>query len=125
MQQFTQFSQALAAARTDSYQVWEVRRQWQQVQDRSQEVMETLERWRESFAEVKDLDLDRLLPTLEALGEELDRRFGQIGRMLEGKPPEGTPRDVDLPLDKRSRACPVSLPEGGAGGHAGPVAAPR
>ena len=32
MQQFNQFSQALAAARTDSYEVWEVRRQWQRVQ---------------------------------------------------------------------------------------------
>jgi uncharacterized membrane protein YccC len=31
VQQFNQFSQALAAARTDSYEVWEVRRQWQQV----------------------------------------------------------------------------------------------
>ncbi len=102
MQRFNRFGKALAAARTDSYQAWEVRRQRQQVQRRSAELMETLERWRESFAEVEELDLERLLPTLEALGEELDRRFGQVARMLDGKLPEGTPRVVDLPLDEGS-----------------------
>ena len=102
VQQFNRFSQALAAAKTDSYEVWEVRRQWQQVQEHSSEVMETLEQWRESFAEVKDLDIQRLLPTLDAVGEELDIRFGQVARMLEGKPPERTLQAVDLPLNKEA-----------------------
>ena len=100
MQQFNQFSQALAAARTDSYEVWEVRRQWLRVQSRSKEVMETLEHVRESLKEARDLDLEGLLPNLEALAEELDGRFEQVGRMLEDKPPERTPRVLDLPLNK-------------------------
>ena len=100
VQEFGQFRQALAAARTDSYEVWEARRQWQQVQDLSAALMENLERWRESFAEVKDLDLTRLLPNFDALYEELDDRAVQIERMLERQAPEHAPRDVELDLDK-------------------------
>jgi len=109
VQQFNRFSQALAAARTDSYQVWEVRGQWQRVQDQAGEVMETLERWRESFTEVQDLELEQLLPTMDALVGELDSRFGQVACMLEGKPPERTPQAVDLPLNKEAvRPCLTS-----------------
>jgi hypothetical protein len=100
VQEFGQFSSALAAARMDSYEVWEVRRQWQQVQDLSAAVMENLERWRESFTEVKDLDLTKLLPNFDALYEELDDRSVQTERMLEGQAPERAPRDVALDTDK-------------------------
>ncbi|MEA3276363.1 MAG: FUSC family protein, partial [Pseudomonadota bacterium] len=100
VQELSQFSQALSAARTDSYEVWEVRRQWQQVQDLSAQVMENLERWRESFTEVQDLDMTKLLPHLEVLGEELDDRFGQIERMLVDEAPERLPRDVELALNQ-------------------------
>ena len=100
VQEFGQFSSALAAARMDSYEVWEVRRQWQQVQDLSAAVMENLERWRESFAEVQDLEVTRLLPKLDALGEELDDRFVQIERLLENEAPEHRPRDVVLDLNQ-------------------------
>ncbi len=102
VQEFNRFSQALAAARTESYEVFEVRRQWRQVQDQSKGVLETLERWRESFAEVQDLDLKQLLPTLDVLTEELDGRFGQATGILEGKTPERLPRVVDLPLNKEA-----------------------
>ena len=36
----------------------------------AKELMVTLERWRESLKEVRDLDIKGLLPNLEALGEE-------------------------------------------------------
>ena len=66
--------------------------------------METLELWRESFSGVQGLDMPRLLPHLDPLGEELDNRFAQIERMLGGEAPEREPRDVDLPLDKAALA---------------------
>ena len=102
VQQFNQFNQALAAARTDSYEVWEVRRQWRQLQAQAADVMETLERWRESFAEVRDLDLTRLLPDLDDLAGELDARLEQIGRMLEGESPERPPHALELPWDRQA-----------------------
>jgi uncharacterized membrane protein YccC len=100
VQHFNRFSQALAAARTDSYEVWEVRGQWVRIEAQAEELMVTLERWRESLKEVRELDLKGLLPNLEALGEEVEGRFEQTVRMLEGKPPERTPRVVELPLNK-------------------------
>jgi uncharacterized membrane protein YccC len=105
VQEFNRFSQALTAARTDSYQVWEVRRQWQRFQAQAAEVMETLELWRESFSGVQDLDMTRLLPHLDPFGEELDDRFAQIERMLGGEAPEREPRDLDLPLDEAAVAA--------------------
>jgi uncharacterized membrane protein YccC len=102
VQQFNQFNKALAAAITDSYEVWEVRRQWQQAQRRAADVMETLEEWRESFAEAGDLNLKGLLPNLDALSEELSARFAQIERLLGGESPERSPQPMELPWDREA-----------------------
>jgi uncharacterized membrane protein YccC len=102
VQQINRFSQALAAARTDSYEVWEVRGQWQRVESQSKELLVTLERWRESINEVQELDLNGLLPNLHTLGEEVDGRFEQTARMFEGETPERTPQVVDLALNKEA-----------------------
>ena len=102
IQQFTQFSQALTAAQTDTYDVHEVRHQWRLVKDQRKDLMETLERWRESMGEIKGLDLPSLIPNLPAAGEEVEHRFGQIGRMLEGKAPQVLPSAVDLPLNQQA-----------------------
>lgn len=91
VQQFGRFSQALAAAKTDSYAVFEVRGQWRQAQSLREQLMEALERWRESFSEVRHLDLEGLMPDIHGLGEELDDRFEQIGRMHDEKPPQRSP----------------------------------
>jgi uncharacterized membrane protein YccC len=99
LQQLNQFSQALAGARTSSYAVWEARRQWGRFHAGSQQVTETLERWRESFSEVQDLDLKLLMPDLPDLAEELDGRFAQIERMLDGQAPERFPKPSELSLN--------------------------
>jgi len=100
VQQLGQLGQALAAAQTDSYEVFEVRRQWRQAQRLREQLMEALERWREGFAEVRHLDLEALMPGVHALGEEVDGRFEQILRMHDEKPPERAPRPMDLVLNK-------------------------
>lgn len=102
LQQFNRFKSALAAARTDSYEVWEVRRQWQQVQAWVAEVMDQMEKWRESFAEVETLKLTHLLPNIDDLADELDARMAQTERMLEGEAPERTPRAIALPWDREA-----------------------
>ncbi len=100
VQQFGRFGQALGAAKTESYEVFEVRRQWRQAQSQREKLMEALERWRESFTEVQHLDLEGLMPDIHTFGEEVDGRFEQIGRMHDEKPPEGSPRPMDLALNK-------------------------
>jgi uncharacterized membrane protein YccC len=99
LQEQTRFGQLLDAAETDTYEVWEVREQWRRYQSQAAELTETMERWRESFAEVKALDLSRLLPNLASFSAELDERLAQIGRMLANQAPERQPAAMDLSLD--------------------------
>ena len=107
VQQHARFEQLLDAALTDSYEVWEVRRQWRQYRRQLANLAATMELWRESFAEVSELDLRRLLPDLERFGEELDQRFAQMSRMLSGQPPERRPTAHEVTFDKTEiRALP-------------------
>ncbi len=62
--------------------------------------MECFERWRESFPEVRQLDLKQILPDLETLGEEVEERFTQIERMLAGEAPTKSPAPLALALDR-------------------------
>jgi len=98
----TRFGQLLDAAETDSYEVGELRQQWHLFQSQSTELMETMERWRESLKDVTELDLNRLLPNLNTLSSELDQRFSRIEQMLAGETPGQVPQAVDLLFDKGS-----------------------
>jgi uncharacterized membrane protein YccC len=62
--------------------------------------MEVLERWRQSFAEIQELKLKRIMPNLESLSSEIDLRFQQIERMLAGQKPDRMPQAVTLKIDK-------------------------
>jgi len=99
VQLLTQVGQLLNAAETDSYEVWEVRHQWRHFHQQSTALMESLERWRQSFAEIRPLNLTKLLPDLEAGCSELDLRFEQIERMLAGDAPTRTPQPISLAVD--------------------------
>lgn len=92
----------LDAAETDSYEVWERRRHWRRYRDLVLELSETMERWRESFADVQALDLNRLVPDLDSFHAELDQRLGQIGRMLAGQPFERAPARLKLAADREA-----------------------
>ena len=100
IQQQSQSSQLLDAALGDSYEVRELRRPWQLYQQQAAELAETMELWREGFAEVEALDLQRLLPNLDAFSDELDSRLGQIAGMLGGDTLEQAPQTMTLSLDK-------------------------
>jgi hypothetical protein len=88
---------ALAAAKTDSYQVWECRHVWRRLEQLSSNLMETLERWRASFPEIEPLDLTQLLPQLEGVCSELELRLAEIQHVFAGAAPERVPQRVTLP----------------------------
>jgi uncharacterized membrane protein YccC len=106
-QQQTRFGQLLDAAQTDTYEVWEVRQQWERYRSHAAELTETMARWRASFAEAKALELARLLPNLAVFSAELDERLAQIGRMLANQTPEQYPAAMDLTVDM-AEAAPLS-----------------
>ena len=104
MQAQTQFNQLLDAALGDSYEVRELRQPWQHYQQQAAELAETLELWRESFSGVQALELQRLLPNLDAFSEELDNRLAKIAKTLDGGTFEQLPPAMALSIDKEALA---------------------
>jgi uncharacterized membrane protein YccC len=96
----TQFNKLLDAAETDSYEVWEVRKQWRGYQHQTAELGQLLNLMDNSLSDTRKLDLQHLFPNLIAFGAELDRRLEQIERMLSDRGAENDPNPIDLTLDK-------------------------
>jgi hypothetical protein len=94
----------LDSAEIDSYDVWEARRAWRRFIHRLSRLTSASERWRQSLAEVRELDLRQLLPELPEFAVELDHRFAEIGRMLDGHPPERGPTSVPLNFEDKGMA---------------------
>jgi uncharacterized membrane protein YccC len=94
-----QVGQALDAAETDSYTVWEVRHLWRRFRDDSVALGETLERWRESFPETQALNLPKLFPTMEAFCDRLDMRFSAIESILAGEAPPRELQSISLTIE--------------------------
>lgn len=95
-----QLGTVLSAAETDSYTVWEVRHLWRQFHDDSLALGEALERWRESFPEVQELDLEIIFPSMEAFCDELAARFSAIETLLADGAPEQVPQSVSLTVER-------------------------
>jgi uncharacterized membrane protein YccC len=100
IQEQTRFSQLLDAAESDTYEVRELRRQWRRYQQQSNELTETMERWRESFVDLQALDLQQLLPNLTVFTAELDERLVQINRVLASQAPDRQPVTMELELNE-------------------------
>ena len=95
-----QVGQLLNSSESDSYEVWAMRHQWRRFIDQSTALMKALERWRTTLPDIESLDLPTLLPSLDALLSELDLRFAQIDRMLNGQAPDRIPQAVTLAIYK-------------------------
>ena len=94
----------LDGAELDSYEVWEARRAWRALINKLSELTRASERLRQSFAGVREADRQRLVPELRKFATELDDRFAEIGRMLEGRPPECEPTSVPLNFEDKGMA---------------------
>src|SRR5262249_47485343 len=86
----------LDGAEIDSYDVWEVRHAWRGLIHRLSQLTSASERWRQTRAGGSEPAPPRLPPGPPPFGAELDYRFAEIGRMLEGHPPERRPLPVPL-----------------------------
>ena len=102
LQEQSQLAQLRASAQTDSYEVWELRKQWRRYQGLVEELAQVLEQWRESFTELRSLELKTYFPNLEVFHAEMDRRLAQVERMLAGRQPESQPCAIELEVDLRA-----------------------
>ncbi len=94
------FDQLLHAARVDSSEVRELRTQWRSFQQQLAQFSLSITRWREAFTDLKNLEIQALLPDLAAFGAEVDARQEQIGLMLVGTRPQRQPQSVTLTVNE-------------------------
>jgi uncharacterized membrane protein YccC len=101
------FGQMLEAAESDSYEVFALRQHWRRFHDLLRNLEESLEQWRQSFWDPQQFQQAGLFPNLEEFFTELDLRFEQIGRMLDGKAPVRGPEANTLTVDQiRGQSLP-------------------
>lgn len=106
-QLLAQWTRRLDAAETEQFEIHEARGWWWQMIGQCQELMDTMEQWRESLAELRRVDSLALLPGLPAFHAALARRVGQVRRTMEHGPEGAIVPGVDLALDAEGlRALP-------------------
>jgi hypothetical protein len=98
VQQLQHLGQALTGAREDTYEVWEMRREWGHYAAQVDQIREALARWRESFEEVQPLDLQSLIADYPALIGELDARFERIEQILADQDSDQGPHTLAINL---------------------------
>jgi uncharacterized membrane protein YccC len=89
----------LDAATADSEDVRELEQAWRNYQRAAGELAETMQRWRENFAELQTLPLKQLLPGLDDFAQELDRRFSGMASMMEHEVVQEGCTDIALDFD--------------------------
>ncbi len=85
-------------AELESYEVWEVSKQWKDTGRLWTRYERALEVWRQSFNEVDDLELETRIPWLSRYEAEITKRLKTITALAEGKniKPESLFRDFHL-----------------------------
>ncbi len=89
----------LDSAALDRAAIRERRDAWRRLVADLAALREALERWYSSLADVRELDLQSLLPGLTEFGAEVDRRLLAIQEMLQGQAPGMAPAPADAGLD--------------------------
>jgi uncharacterized membrane protein YccC len=90
----------LEGAMYDSDEIWQARQAWRRCLGELSALSTAMERWRLGFDELRDLDLQRLMPGLTAFGDGLETRLRAIDAMLAGQPPSPLHGAVDLQPDR-------------------------
>jgi uncharacterized membrane protein YccC len=84
VQQLGQLAHSLQAEGSESYEVQELRYLWNRLHQLSAALMEVTDRLATGFAQLSEIDASTVLPGLPAFFDELDYRFEQIQRVLNG-----------------------------------------
>jgi uncharacterized membrane protein YccC len=100
LEQLTRLAQVLVAEGSESYEVRELRPLWDRFHGLSTALMESLYRWHTSTAELVRMDVNTVLPAVPAFFDELDCRFEEIQRLLDGEPARHKPSSVKLVVNQ-------------------------
>lgn len=94
-----QLKRRLDAAETEQFEIHEARGWWRQLIAQFQALMEAMELWRESFPELRQLDLKNLLPDLPVVRDALQLRFERLLALADDAPIDQESTHVALTLD--------------------------
>jgi uncharacterized membrane protein YccC len=97
-QQQSSWKQLLAAATTDSIEVKQHQAQWQAFAQQIDSLTDAIERCCDAVFGHGELDVERLLPSLQAFRGEIVGRLEAIGRALDGEAAELAPSESTLSL---------------------------
>ncbi|KHK03550.1 FUSC family protein [Desulfovibrio sp. TomC] len=102
-----QLARRLDAAEMEQFEIREVRHWWRRLLRTAQDLMEAMEIWRETFPELRRIDLDAVLPDLPEVERSLQARFRQVVALADGGQPQEPLPAPALPIDQdRLRALP-------------------
>lgn len=102
-----QLMRRLDAAETEQYEIHEARHWWRHLLRTSQNLMETMEIWRETFPELRCIDLNAVLPDLPEIERALQARFRHLIALADGAQPQEPSPMVALTINQdRLREMP-------------------
>ena len=93
------FDGLLAAAQTDTFEIWEARAQWQQFQARTRALSRSLYRWRDSLDGLQDIDLNKIFTSLQSADSLLGKRFKGLLAAMDAPGAVPAQSAVDLAVD--------------------------
>jgi uncharacterized membrane protein YccC len=100
LEQLAQLAKVLVEEGSENYEVRELRPLWDRFHGLSTDLMKSLGRWHNSLSELTQMDVNTVLPALPALFDELDCRFEEIQRLLEGRPSNYIPGSISLSVNQ-------------------------
>ena len=100
IEQLNRLAQVLVAEGSENYEVRELRHLWDRFHGLSTALMESLDRWHGSMAELARIDVNTMLPAVPAFFDELDCRFEEMQRLLEGRQARHKPGPVKLSVNQ-------------------------
>jgi uncharacterized membrane protein YccC len=87
------------SAELDSFDVWDKRHQWRRCVADLADLNDALESTHYAISDLTGVELATLTPRLDNAAEEIETRFAQIQRMIDGDPPRQKPRKIGDMVD--------------------------
>ncbi|MEJ2197685.1 MAG: FUSC family protein, partial [Desulfuromonadales bacterium] len=87
-------------AELDTYEIWEVRREWRGCITQLIGLNDTMEKWRQVSRDFREIDVQRYVKGLPEFAAEIDARLTAIENMLDGHTPAHLPIFVVCEVEK-------------------------
>lgn len=100
IQLLARLAQLLNAAASESYEVRERRDDWLRLHHESAALLQALDFWRESFPEIRHLELVSLIPDLEAIHRSIEETFDEIEIAWTGTSSAYDPLEIQVEIDR-------------------------